>query len=99
MALLLGDKKYDDLKAELKQLEDLGQARNIEEINGEMEELSNKQMECKINKKSAEKTLQEWTKEYESLDKAFDLLVEKKMELKEIKNELEDLKKSTDNKG
>ncbi|HHV18239.1 MAG TPA: AAA family ATPase [Thermoanaerobacterales bacterium] len=91
VALLLGDKKYDDLKAELKQLEDLGQARNIEEINGEMEELSNKQMECKINKKSAEKTLQEWTKEYESLDKAFDLLVEKKMELKEIKNELDKL--------
>jgi exonuclease SbcC len=89
--LLLGDEKYEDLKAELKQLDDLGQIRNIEEINSEMEELSNKQMEWALNKKSAEKTLQEWTDEYKSQDKAFELLIEKRMELKEVTNELEKL--------
>jgi exonuclease SbcC len=89
--LLIGDYQYDDLKEELKQLDNLDEARTIEEINCEMEELNNKQIESRLTKKTAEKTLQEWTDKYKNKDNAFNILVKKNVELKQIKNELENL--------
>ena len=89
--LLLGEEKYEDLSAELKQLDDLGQVRAIKEINEEIDELNERQTKCMLDKKIAEKTLQGWVDEYENLDGALDLLMEKKIEMKGIKDELDEL--------
>ncbi len=91
VALLLGDEKYEDLKAELEQFDNLGQVRDIEEINEEMGELSDRQAKCMLDKKIAEKTLQDWIDKYENSDSALDLLMEKKIELKGIKDRLDEL--------
>ena len=89
--LLLENEKYEDLKAELKQLDDLGQVRDIEEINEEIDKLNGRQAELVLDKKIAENTLQGWMDKYKSLDSALDLLMDKKIELKETKNKLDEL--------
>lgn len=88
---LLDGEKYEDLKAELKQLDDLGQVRDIEEINGEIDELSERQTKYMLDKKIKENTLQGWIDEYKSLDSALDLLMDKKIEMKGIKDRLDEL--------
>lgn len=89
--LLLGEEKYDDLKQELEQLDSLGQTRNIEEINSEIQELNNKKTDCAADRRSEEKILLEWADEYKDQDNAFDILIEKKMEIKQLEDQLKKL--------
>lgn len=86
--LLLGDEDYEGLKKELQQLNNLGEARNLEEIDRDIKNLQNVQMDCRVKKLKEENALTEWAEEYKNQDNVFEILIEKGAELKKLQGEL-----------
>ncbi len=86
--LLLGDEEYGDLKKELQRLKDLGEARNIDEINSDIKTLQNMQTHYKVKKVNEENDLKKWATEYKDQDNVFEMLIEGGVRLREIQKEL-----------
>ncbi len=88
----LGQNNYEELKERLKNLEDIGNTRDMEEISEEINNCTGEIKTCEAQINSISEMLKEWTEKYGDFDELFDVIIEVKTDIKSIKKELQGLK-------
>lgn len=91
ISLLLGDESYDSVKKKYEELGDLSKVRDLNTIDGEIDNLNNHKIELLSEKRHLESDIEKWTKEYTNIEGLFDKTVEIRMSQREIQNQLDSL--------
>lgn len=82
----------EEIEAKIEAIGDLGEVREIETIEGELDRLNSKNLELTSDKKLLKNNIEDWTSKYGDLDGLFDKTIEIRMEQKQVKEQIEKLK-------
>ncbi|SDL29933.1 AAA family ATPase [Halarsenatibacter silvermanii] len=88
---LLGEEDFAEIKERLKGLEELESARELEEINEEIENLIARTGKIESEIAAADDKIEEWQQEYENLDKLKEEKNNLRTDIKKLKRELAQL--------
>ncbi|TJX15903.1 hypothetical protein E9840_01745 [Tissierella creatinini] len=88
---LLGESTLQDLEERIESLGDLGDIRETEVIEEEVNRLNKKHLELLSDKKLLESNIEKWTQMYGNLDGLFDKTINIKMEQKQVGEKLSKL--------
>ncbi|MDR5658523.1 AAA family ATPase [Serpentinicella sp. ANB-PHB4] len=90
---LLGDETIEGLKEQRQSYESLKAPREMNVIEEEKKNLHDKEIDLKIKKQSTDAKLKKWISDYEETDKLLDEMIDVKVALKSIVNQLDKLAK------
>lgn len=89
---LLNGLTIEELEAKIEAIGDLGQVRDLEIIEAEINKLNSRNLELASDNKLLESNIEDWTSKYGDLDGLFDKTIEIRMEQKQVKDQLDKLK-------
>lgn len=92
MDSLLDENTREDLEKSFKELEVIELSRDLDEIERELETLNSEEVDLLSDKRTKENQIELWKDKFTDHDSLFDMIVDKKVILKEKKNRLESLK-------
>lgn len=90
--LILGDDSLEDLETKLESLDSLGDVRDIGEIKEDIRNKNDELLKTKVRESNIDKELRGLIEEYSSRDSLFDKIIDFRVDLKEITQELSTLK-------
>lgn len=88
---LLDNRRLEDLQEDLKELEDIKTTIELEEIEKEVARIRNMEIDLAANKRNYRSKIDTWTKEYKDHASLFDLVADKRVQLKSKEEELKNL--------
>ncbi|WP_409228649.1 AAA family ATPase [Gudongella sp. SC589] len=92
LKILLGDDSREGLEKTLEELKGLDGLRDAADIEKEIDELNNKIIEKRVDRKSIEDTLISWKESFSSQDGLMDQMIDMSADVKLVEKELEGIK-------
>lgn len=93
LQILLGEETLEEIRELLSELQGLENARDLEDITKEIEIVSEQLLQKRIEKSQVKDVLTSWEEKYNSEDDLFDIIVDKRAEIKVKAMELKPLKR------
>ena len=88
---LLGEETYESLRKKIEDYGDLSNVRSIEAIESAMKTINDKKIELLSTQKSLAGIVNDWRREYKSIDELLEKIVAIKIEQKTVREQLEKL--------
>lgn len=92
MESVLDENTKEDLEKSFKEFEDIKISRDLDEIETELDFLNNEEVDLLSDKRTKENQIELWKDKFTDHDSLFDMIVDKKVSLKDKNTRLESLK-------